>query len=138
MLYAHIMILPILVHQREPFLHSLEQLYVTSERLEILLAQADAALVSLVEHQFHIRKDIGGILTFGNDVAQRPEFGGSLPYRLDKPEFLHVAGRKSPVKVVNKRYYRFSFHLISPHILAVRPKYRHFSPHFVKKSWVRA
>ena len=99
-LHPHSLLPAVLVHQREPFLHSLEEFDMLAELLELAAPERDTRLAGLVEHQLHVCQHVAGILPDGDSVAHLPEFFLGLADRLDEPEFLHVARRQSAVEVV--------------------------------------
>ena len=90
---------PIAAQAGLPFTFEEGVQYVSSER-ELNDAELDAVALSLVEHEFHIREDVGGVLADGDAVAHPPEFVGRLADGLDETELLHVARRQRSVKIV--------------------------------------
>ena len=110
MLYLDAMCGPIFIDSLEPALHSVVQLDMLAEAPEVGAAQGDAVLPGLIEHHLHVGENVAGILSGSESVAHGPELLGSLADRLDESEFLHVAGRKGPVKVVDQGYYGLFLH----------------------------
>ena len=109
-LHLHAMRLAIFIHEVEPSRDPVEQLDVLAEFLELAAFQADAVVLRLIEHQLHVRKNVAGILAGSDAVAHFPELLRRLADGLDETEFLHVAGRKSPVKIINQSYNWLSSH----------------------------
>ena len=101
MLDLHSVGLPVGVDHPEPFPHALVQFDVLAELLELLATQGYVILLRLVEHQFHVREDIAGILAGSEFVGHLPESFGSGLHGLDEAEFLHIARREGSVKVID-------------------------------------
>ena len=120
---AHSVGFAIFIDQSEPLPDAFEQGDVLAEGAETALLQPDSVLSGLVEHHLHVGQDVAGILPDSETVTHSPELLGSLPHGLYETEFLHVAGRQGPVKIIDQSDNRFPFHFDDD--LTIR-KYSHY------------